>query len=175
LMFLRLLFLLTAVPVAEIYILIHLSDEIGWDGTLLIVIISGILGAQLLRRQGTSILLEIQKSSGQGHLPSEALIKGFFTFIGGLLLLTPGVLTDVLGLSLIFPPTQRLWKTHFSRAWQKGVARGSVQVFTSHRETREHNPWQSSNNSRKASPRFDDDVIDVEVVSSKTTPSDGKE
>lgn len=174
-MFLRLLFLLTAVPVAEIYILIKLSDEIGWDGTLLFVIITGILGAQLLRRQGASILMEIQKKSGQGHLPSEALIKGFFTFIGGLLLLTPGVLTDVLGLSLIFPPTQILWKAYFNRAWQSGVASGSVQVFTSQGRPRQQSSWSDSQKAGKPSPRFDSEVIDVEVVSSKTTPLDEEE
>ncbi len=174
-MFFRLLFLLTAVPVAEIYILIKLSDEIGWDGTLLFVIITGILGAQLLRRQGTSILMEIQKGSGQGHLPSEALIKGFFTFIGGLLLLTPGVLTDVLGLSLVFPPTQILWKAYFHRVWQSGLARGSVQVFTSQGRPHKQDPWSDSGASGKSSPRFDSEVIDVEVISSKTTRNNQEE
>ncbi len=176
-MFLRLLFLLTIVPFLELYFLIKLSDSIGFGNTLLVVLATGVLGAWMLRQQGHSILQELQQQGAQGQLPSDAIAKGLFTFIGGVLLLTPGVLTDALGLSFIFPLTQRLWKKFFLKQWQQGVQSGSIHVFTSqdfrnpnqspsdpfHRP-RKNNPFEEMNRPR----RVDSKVIDIEVQSSTT-------
>ncbi len=174
-MFGRLLFLLTVVPFLELYFLIQLSDSIGFGNTILIVLVTGVLGAWMLRLQGHSILLEMQKQGAQGQLPSEAIAKGFLTFIGGVLLLTPGILTDALGLSLIFPVTQLLWKKFFMGQWEKGVKSGNIHVFSNQgfqtprpREDpfgrQQRNPFEDLQRPRQV----DSDVIDVEVRSSKT-------
>ncbi len=164
-MFLRLLFLLTFIPFAEIYFLVQMSDAIGFTNTLAVVFATGVLGAWLLRKQGHSILMEIQRQGAQNQLPSEALAKGFFTFVGGLLLLTPGVLTDVLGLSLIFPLTQSLWKRYFMGQWQRGIQQGSVRVYTAGSPFRGSPPESPVEPQRPA--RFED-VIDIEAQASKT-------
>ena len=164
-MFLRLLFILTFIPFIEIYFLIRLNDLVGFSNTLLLIVVTGILGAWLLRKQGHSILMEIQKNTQQNQMPSEAISKGFFTFIGGLLLLTPGILTDVIGLSLIFPLTQILWKKFFVGQWQQGIQSGNVQFYSSQNFTEpppRENPFQSSQQS------FGVEVIDIEARDSKT-------
>lgn len=129
-MFLRLLLMLTVIPLLEIYFLFQISDSIGFSNTLLIVIGTGLLGAWLLRKQGHSILMEIQSQTQQNKIPSDAIAKGFMTFVGGLLLLTPGVLTDLLGISLIFPFTQGFWKKYFTNQWKNGLASGSVKFYS---------------------------------------------
>lgn len=168
-MFFRLLFLLTFIPFVELYFLIKLSGAIGFGNTLLVVIGTGVLGAWFLRQQGHSILMELQQQSAQGQLPSEAIAKGFFTFVGGLLLLTPGIFTDVLGLSLIFPLTQMAWKKFFMSQWERGVKSGNVQVFTSQGfgvKTSENEDPFAGQPSRRSS--IDTTIIDVEVQSSET-------
>ncbi len=174
-MFLRLLFLLTFIPFLELYFLVQLSDNIGFGNTILVVLGTGALGALLLRQQGASILMELQKQGSQGQLPTDAIARGFFTFIGGVLLLTPGILTDALGLSLIFPVTQLLWKKFFMGQWEKGIQSGSIRVFSSQgfrtppqssRDPfREENPFNIYEEQRR---RMDPTVIDVEARKSTT-------
>jgi UPF0716 protein FxsA len=171
-MFLRLFFLLTLIPILEIYFLFRLTELMGWQGTFALVLLTGFVGASLLRRQGHSILMEMQMQTTRGQLPSDSLTRGFFTFVGGLLLLTPGVLTDFLGLSLIFPPTQFLWKKYFAKKWQSGVQSGRVQVFTQTSSQWPPRPDSQSPYRPTRQNQVDTEVIDVEVVSSKTQPSD---
>ena len=173
-MFLRLLFLLTFIPFIEIYFLLQISDSIGFGNTVLVVLATGVLGAWMLRQQGHSILMEMQRQGSQGQLPSDAIAKGFFTFIGGVLLLTPGVLTDVLGLSLIFPVTQLAWKKYFMNQWQKGVQSGNIHVFTSQNfrqppRSGGDNPFDSFQQRQR---QFDPTVIDIEVEESETVIKD---
>lgn len=167
-MFFRLLFLLTFIPFVEIYFLISLSDSIGWSNTLLVIFATGVIGAWLLRKQGHSILMQIQQSTMQNEMPSDAIAKGFFTFIGGLLLLTPGILTDVIGLSLIFPPTQFLWKQYFKGQWQRGMTTGQVQFYSFHRRPRDPDSQNPFERSEPRAGRFDTNVIDIRASQSKT-------
>jgi len=165
-MFLRLLFVLTFIPFLEIYFLIQINDSIGFPNTILLIMITGVLGAWLLRKQGHSILMEIQKNTQQNQMPSDAISKGFFIFIGGLLLLTPGILTDVIGLSLIFPLTQILWKKFFVGQWQQGIQSGSVQFYSSQNfGDQGPNPFEQQT---RSSLEIDADVIDVTAKDSQT-------
>ena len=164
-MFFRLIFLLTFIPLVELYFLFRLSDRIGGANTFALVIFTGIVGAWLLRRQGVSIFMDIQKSMAQGQVPEDALAKGFFTFIGGLLLLTPGIFTDAFGLSLIFPPTQLIWRRYFRGRWQSGIANGNVQFYSNVQGFKASQDFTNQTTHR----RVDASVIDVEVKSKETT------
>ncbi|MCB0376852.1 MAG: FxsA family protein [Bdellovibrionales bacterium] len=158
-MFLRLFLLMTLIPLVEIYFLIQLSGVIGGGNTILLIISTGLLGAWLLRRQGASILQQLQHNASQSQLPTDAITKGFFTFIGGVLLLTPGLLTDVIGMSLIFPPTQILWRKFFLHQWARGVQSGNIRVYTS---ATGFGGGFSQTHTRKTR-RIDHTVIDVEA------------
>lgn len=164
-MFFQLLFLLTFIPLAEIYFLLKISGVIGGMNTLILIFITGFMGAWLLRHQGHSILVDLQKSHRRHQLPSEAITRGLFTFIGGLLLLTPGVLTDLLGLSFILPFTQVLWKKYFIKIWQRGRAGGHIRFYSNI-----YRGGGRSSSERKTPDQFTDpDVIDVEAQKSQTT------
>lgn len=109
-MFVKLLLIFTLVPLLELIILIKLGNVIGLIPTIFLVIITGILGASLTRRQGLGTLNRIQYELNRGKLPAENLLNGVFILIGGVLLLTPGLLTDCFGFLLLIPKTRNLLK-----------------------------------------------------------------
>lgn len=102
-MFIKLLLLFTVIPVVELYILISAGQHIGALTTVAIVIITGIIGANLARQQGYSVLAEMHRKTARREIPHKELFHGFCVLAGGLLLLTPGFLTDIVGFSLMIP------------------------------------------------------------------------
>ena len=112
---LKLVFLFTVVPTAELYLLFAIADRIGGLETIYLVIITGILGAHLAKREGLGVLHQIQEAAANGESPADKLVEGLMVLIGGILLVTPGVMTDVFGLSLIFPLSRRLLVGGFRR------------------------------------------------------------
>jgi UPF0716 protein FxsA len=109
-MFFQLLILFTLVPLVELYILIEVGGMIGALNTILIIAATGILGASLAKSQGLQVMRKINLSAEQGRFPAEELIDGMFILLGGFTLLTPGFITDLLGLSMLFPPTRTMYK-----------------------------------------------------------------
>ena len=113
-MFRILLILFLTVPLVEIAILIKIGKVIGAGYTIALVIGTAILGAALLRTQGISTLAKIQKNINRGQLPATELIEGLILLISGVLLLTPGFFTDMLGFLALVPILrQRLAQTFF--------------------------------------------------------------
>ena len=113
-MFRILLILFLTVPLVEIVILIKIGKVIGAGYTIALVIGTAILGAALLRTQGISTLAKVQKNINRGQLPATELIEGLILLISGVLLLTPGFFTDMLGFLALVPILrQRLAQTFF--------------------------------------------------------------
>ncbi len=102
-MFLRLFLLFTTVTFLELALIIKVGAKIGVLVTILLILFTGVLGAYLARSQGISILSRIQLELSHGILPTDQMLSGLFVLVGGVLLLTPGFLTDLLGLFLILP------------------------------------------------------------------------
>ncbi len=102
-MFIRLFFLFTTVTFLELALIIKVGTKIGVLDTILLIIFTGIAGAYLARSQGISILSRIQAQLHSGILPTDQMLSGLLVLAGGLLLLTPGFITDLLGLLLIVP------------------------------------------------------------------------
>ncbi len=105
---LKLLILFTVVPTLELYLLFEIADRIGGIETIYLVIVTGIVGAHLAKREGLGVLQQIQEDSINGVPPADKLVEGLMVLVGGILLITPGVMTDIFGLSLIFPLTRKL-------------------------------------------------------------------
>ena len=120
----RLLFLFITVPLLELFLLIRLGEVLGTLNTVLIVILTGILRASFARSQGAGILSHIRAATSQGRIPGQEMVQGLLILAGGLMLITPGFLTDLLGFALILPPTRRLaagWLTaYFKKRMQAG-------------------------------------------------------
>ncbi|CAN5807815.1 hypothetical protein BH23GEM3_BH23GEM3_19850 [soil metagenome] len=102
-MFGKLLLLFTLVPVIELALLIRIGQRIGTLPTVTIILITGLIGAWLARREGTRTWRDLRGSLAAGEMPRDALLHGLGVFLGGALLITPGVLTDLFGVALLVP------------------------------------------------------------------------
>lgn len=126
-MFAVLLLLFTVIPAIEIYLLFSIGGQIGGVNTVIVVILTGIIGASLAKSQGMAILANIQTDLNKGALPANQLIHGLLVFGGGLLLLTPGFLTDFLGLSMVFPGTRHILVLYLKTYFEKAIKSGNMQ------------------------------------------------
>ena len=102
-MLLKLILIFTIVPFIELSLLIELGSIIGTLPTILVVVITGVIGAFMARLAGLSVLFKIQENLRQGIFPRDELFDGVLILIGGAFLLTPGLLTDALGFLLLLP------------------------------------------------------------------------
>ena len=111
-MFGQLLLLFITVPLIEVLILIKLGSLFGFWATIFLVIGTGILGAYFAKLYGLSVWKNIQQDLEAGRMPADKLIDGLLILIGGIVLLTPGLLTDILGFMLLFPVTRNIFKKY---------------------------------------------------------------
>ncbi len=109
-MFIRLLAVFTVIPLIELIILVKVGSYIGLWPTILIVVLTGIVGASLARYQGFIIINKIRSDVSSGRVPARELIDGLLILIGGIVLLTPGFITDICGFFLLIPFTRNLIK-----------------------------------------------------------------
>ena len=109
-MFLYLVLLFTIVPVIELAILISVGRHIGLINTISIVLLTGVAGALLAKSQGLMILKKMQQDLNMGRMPADKMIDGVMILCGGLLLLTPGFITDFIGFMVLIPYTRHLIK-----------------------------------------------------------------
>ena len=114
-MLLKLFLAFTIIPVVEIYLLIQIGTIFGALTSIALVIVTGFLGAYLARIQGLQTLFRIQKSLREGQMPSGELLDALLIGIAGLVLLTPGFLTDALGFLLLIPNTRTAIKQWLHR------------------------------------------------------------
>ena len=142
-MFGRLLLLFVFLPMIELYLLIILGSRIGPMPTIGLIVLTGIIGATLARQQGLSTLAKIQNELKQGRAPTQELVEGAMILVGGLVLLTPGILTDIFGFAMMVPSIRKSLAKQFNVRVPKG--------FTS-----TNAGFQAGSKSRQ-----DDDVIDV--------------
>jgi len=105
-MFPLIAFLFLAVPVVEIYLLIQVGQVIGAGWTILLVVLTAVIGVWLLRIQGLSTLTRAQRRLQENELPAREILEGMALVVAGAFLLTPGFFTDALGFLLLFPPTR---------------------------------------------------------------------
>ena len=125
-MFPGLVFLFTVVPALELYLLFTIGSEIGALNTIMIIILTGVVGASLARSQGFSILMKIQNEFNQGGIPGKEIIHGLMVFAGGLLLLTPGFMTDILGFCLVFPGTRHILFVFVHKLVMNALKNGNI-------------------------------------------------
>lgn len=105
------LILFVIIPIIEIYAFIAVGDEIGVLKTLLLCVLTAIIGGLLVRQQGMDTLQKAQISMSSGKMPLDELFNGICIVISGALLLTPGFFTNIIGFSLLFPPFRHLLRT----------------------------------------------------------------
>jgi UPF0716 protein FxsA len=105
-MFPLIVFFFLAVPIIEIYLLIQVGQVIGAGWTVLLVVLTAVIGVWLLRIQGLSTLTRAQRKLQENQLPAREILEGMALVVAGAFLLTPGFFTDTIGFLLLFPPTR---------------------------------------------------------------------
>lgn len=126
----RLALFFIVVPILELVLLIQLGQVVGLWPTLGLVIFTGVTGAALARLEGLRVLYQFQAELASGRLPGQALLDGISVLIGGAFLLTPGILTDLTGFALLFPPSRRWIQRRVKRRLERGMADGTIRVVT---------------------------------------------
>ena len=124
----RLALLFVGIPLLELFILIQLGRIVGLWPTIGLVILTGFAGAALARLEGLRTLWGIRGELARGRLPGKALLDGLAILVGGALLLTPGILTDLLGFSFLLPPTRRLLLERVRKSLEGRLKTGAIRV-----------------------------------------------
>lgn len=117
------------VTLAEIYVLVSVGQAIGGLSTVLLVIITAFIGSSLLRQQGWSTMIKAQQSMAEGRTPAMEMLEGVVILVSGILLLTPGFLTDGLGLLGLMPWSRHYFINHFLEKNAERVFRSRNSVF----------------------------------------------
>lgn len=128
-MLLRLFLLFTIVPLIELYFLIKIGTYLGALNTVLLLVSTGLLGAALARLQGLRTMRQILSNLSKGIVPAEEMVDGLLIFVAGVLLITPGVLTDIAALFLLFPFTRTLFKRWLRKKFDRMVASGKARLY----------------------------------------------
>ena len=135
---LLLVLIFIVVPIAEIYVIIKVGEAIGLLPTVALLLADAVLGSMLLRHQGRAAWIRFNRALAEGRLPHKEVFDGVLVIMGGALLLTPGFLTDILGLVLLIPPTRALVRAVAGRFVRRRLALGETvwRVGTSRRPPR---------------------------------------
>ncbi|SMN02388.1 Protein affecting phage T7 exclusion by the F plasmid [uncultured Candidatus Thioglobus sp.] len=138
---------------SEIYVLVAVGDSIGAGNTILLVIATAFIGSYLLKQQGFSTLKKVQSAAAQGKNPSFEMLEGVVIMVSGILLLTPGFITDFIGLLGLMPWSRAYFLTSF-------LQKNTDKIFTSaqFQKSSDDSKW---NNSMNDTPQ-DSNTIDGE-------------
>jgi len=123
-----LFFLLIALPVAEIALLIAIGRQIGLMATVILLLLTGLVGAFLARRQGLGVARRMQSEIAAGRAPAGQLVDGALILLAGVLLIVPGVLTDVLAFVSLLPTGRMLLKAWLRSRLEAGSRIGRIAV-----------------------------------------------
>jgi UPF0716 protein FxsA len=131
-MFLKLFLAFTLIPFLEIYLLIKIGSYIGAFNTVIVVIMTGFLGALLARYQGLQTILRVRENLNRGEMPASEMFDALLIFVAGIVLLTPGFLTDIAGFILLIPRTRFLLKVWIRRKFAQWIDQNRVNISFYH-------------------------------------------
>ena len=123
-MFFKLFLLFTLVPIVELYLLIRIGARIGAGTTIAVILITGVVGAYLARMQGFSAVRNIKRALEEGRMPGNEILHGIMVLLGAVTLITPGFLTDFIGLTLLIPATRQIYLLQLKRWMEKKIRSG---------------------------------------------------
>ena len=127
-MFFRLFLIFAIVPVIELSLLIKVGTLIGTLNTIILVIATAMVGSYLVRMEGLSVIYRFQQNMQEGIFPAEEILDGAMILVAGALLVTPGVLTDIIGFSFVFPMSRMAIKRLLRRYVDKKIATMDIRI-----------------------------------------------
>jgi UPF0716 protein FxsA len=129
---LKLFLAFTIIPFIEIYLLIKIGSYLGAFNTVVIVILTAFLGALLARYQGFQTMLRVRESLERGEMPAEELLDALLILLAGIVLLTPGFLTDLAGLMILIPTTRLTFKRWLRKKFDAWTSQKRIDVTFYH-------------------------------------------
>ena len=124
----RLALLFVVVPLLELALLIQMGRIVGFWPTIALVVFTGLSGAWLARAEGLRTMWKLRHDVANGRVPGQAIMDGVAVLAGGALLLTPGIITDVIGFGLLFPATRHAMQKRIMIRLERSIQDGTVQV-----------------------------------------------
>ncbi|ATW28368.1 FxsA family protein [Candidatus Formimonas warabiya] len=121
--------LLLIVPLLELYVMIVLGKSIGLINTLLIIGSTSFFGILLVKREGWQVISKIKSNLNQGQVPGNEVLEGFLVVVGALLFLTPGLITDLLGVFFLFPGSRVVIRNWIKIRLWKWIAQGKIKIY----------------------------------------------
>ena len=131
-MLLRLFLVFTLIPMVELYLLIKVGSVIGGFNTILLVLLTGFAGAWLARMEGMNTMMKVRLNLQNNIMPAEELMDALIIFIAGIVLITPGLITDICGLMLLWPLTRNRFKRYLRLKFQDLKTRGNINITGFH-------------------------------------------
>ncbi len=150
----KIFLLFVIVPFIELFILLRIADMTSPLTTFGIIIVTGVVGAYFAKRQGRKVLRAINRDISNGRVPTDSMVDGLCVLAGGIMLLTPGVLTDILGFSLVLPFTRPLFSTLIKLKFASMISHGNVKFYSTNSDYRRTNNAEFDNN--------DDDIVIID-------------
>ncbi len=158
-------------PIVEIYVLIQVGQVIGGWWTVLLLVLGGVVGSWLVRREGARAWRALQEALRRGAVPGREIADGALVLVGGTLLLTPGFVTDALGVLLVLPLTRPLWRRLLGQAISRRLlvagsppASGGFPGFPGFPGAGNGSPGPSGPGATNPGPRGSGPVVRGEVV-----------
>jgi UPF0716 protein FxsA len=155
-MFFYLILLFVVLPIVEILLLVKIGMLTSFWVPIAIVIVTGVVGTALARREGWKVLERIREDARSGQMPADSLIDGFLVLLAGVLFVLPGVLTDIVGIILLFPPARQLVKRGVAAWFKRNVEIHVGRIRSNH--------WP---NTEGLAPAEHDKIIDARVVGTR--------
>ena len=125
----KIILLFILLPILDLYILIKASQTMGFGVTVVLIILTGIAGYYLAKTEGRLVIRKINNAMSQGNIPGNEILIGFSIFIGGFLLLLPGIVTDIIGITMVLPGTRNFYKEYFRGKIEKMINKGYTKIM----------------------------------------------
>ena len=121
--------LIILIPAIDIAVLLISGNTIGVFPTIAFIIMTGVIGAYLAKREGLQTIKRAQEQLAYGQIPGDSVLDGICILIGGTLLLTPGFITDIAGFLLLFPPSRKPFKFLMINALRRKIEKGNIKII----------------------------------------------
>ncbi|MFH2013249.1 MAG: FxsA family protein [Pseudomonadota bacterium] len=128
-MLIKLFLAFTIIPFLELYLLIKIGNYLGAFTTILIIVITGFWGAYLAKLQGIKTMMRVREVLSRGELPAEEMLDAMLIFFAGIVLLTPGFLTDIAGILILIPSTRMSFKRWLRNRLEKWISEKKMVIY----------------------------------------------
>lgn len=121
--------LIIVVPLLEWYVFLQMIEWVGGWNTLILLILTSLIGVAMMRFEGRKVLEDTRKLINAGQPPGRKMLDGLCVFIGGIMLVLPGFVLDVIGFTLVFPLTRPIYRNLLLKWIEKRMKKGSITIY----------------------------------------------